>query len=100
MKLLLQQIEHVAKLASLPLSAQELETYPMQLSAILDYIDQLSKVDTEGVEPTYNVTGGQLEIVLPTDETVAPSLSQSEALSNTPSTKNGFFVTGGVFEEE
>jgi aspartyl-tRNA(Asn)/glutamyl-tRNA(Gln) amidotransferase subunit C len=94
------QIQHVAQLAFLQLNTEELAMYSAQLSAILEYVDQLSKVETEGVEPTYNVTGGQLQIQLPIDETVAPSLSKEEALLNAPATKNGFFVTGGVFEGE
>jgi aspartyl-tRNA(Asn)/glutamyl-tRNA(Gln) amidotransferase subunit C len=53
------QIEHIAKLARLDLTENELDKYGGQLSAVLDYINQLSEVDTEGVEPTAQVTGLQ-----------------------------------------
>jgi len=59
------EIQHIAKLARLELSDAELEKYGGQLSAILNYIDQLKEVDTAGVEPTAQVTG--LENVLRED---------------------------------
>jgi len=54
-----QQIEHIAKLARLELSEEELEKYGKQLSAVLDYVNQLSEVKVAGVEPTAQVTGLQ-----------------------------------------
>ena len=57
MKLLKQQIEHIAKLARLELTAAELKKYGSQLSSILNYIDQLKEVEVTGVEPTAQVTG-------------------------------------------
>lgn len=97
MRLTKDQVKHVAKLANLPLSRDEEELYSEQLSKILDYIDQLNKVDTKGVEPTFNVSG--LENVFRADEPVV-SLSQDEALQSTSQKENGFFVTKGVFQEE
>lgn len=47
-----QEIEHIAKLARLGLSAEELARYQKDLSLILDYIGQLEKADIEGVLPT------------------------------------------------
>lgn len=90
-------VKKVAKLANLPLTADEEEKYSEQLSKILDYIDQLNKVDTKGVEPTYNVSG--LYNVMRKDE-VSESLTQEDATKNGPNTKDGFFVTKGVFEDE
>ncbi len=86
----------VGKLANLPLTPGEEEKYSEQLSAILEYVDQLNQVDTLGVEPTFNVTG--LNNVMSEDETV-PSLSQDEALSNAPKKKDSMFETKGVFDE-
>lgn len=57
MSLTKQDIEHVAKLARLELTQAELEIMPDQLSNVLNYIDQLKEVDTEGVVPTAQVTG-------------------------------------------
>lgn len=96
MKLTRDQVKHVAKLANLPLSSEEEEKYSEQLSAILEYVDQLNQVDTSNVEPTFNVTGQSN--VMSGDETI-PSLSQAEALSNASKKETGFFVTKGVFDE-
>jgi aspartyl-tRNA(Asn)/glutamyl-tRNA(Gln) amidotransferase subunit C len=57
MSLTKEQIQHIAQLARLELSKAELEKYGDQLSGILNYVDQLQEVNTEGVEPTAQVTG-------------------------------------------
>lgn len=90
-------VKHIAKLADLLLTPEEEDKYAAQLSAILEYVDQLDSVDTSNVEPTFNVTG--LSNVMNEDETVV-SVSQEEALSNASQKKDGLFVTKGVFEEE
>ena len=51
------QIEHIAKLARLDLSEEEIKLYGTQLTGILNFIDQLQEVDTDNVEPTAQVTG-------------------------------------------
>lgn len=96
MKLTRDQVKKVAKLANLPISNQEEEMYSKQLSAIIDYIEQLKSVDTEGVKPTYNTTG---KSSIEAKDKVVDSLTQEEALQNASNSKNGFFVTKGVFEE-
>mgnify|MGYP001588080965 CR=1 FL=1 len=97
MKLTKDQVKKAAKLASLPLSSQEEEKYSQQLSQILEYMEQLNSVDTANVEPTYNITN--LSDVI-SKEVVSESLSQEQALSNSANTKNGYFATKGVFEED
>lgn len=57
MSLTPEQVRHVAKLARLRLSDAEVEKFSGQLSAILDYVAILNEVDTEGVQPTSQVTG-------------------------------------------
>ncbi len=96
MKLTKDQVKHVAKLANLPLTDEEVTKFEEQLSETLDYIDQLNEIDTTGVEPTSQVTG--LENVLREDET-KPSLSQDEALGNTKSKQNGFFKVKAILEQ-
>ncbi len=97
MKLSRDEVKHVAKLANLPLIAEEETKYAEQLSHILEYVDQLNSVDTKNVEPTFNVSGQ--ENVISKDESIA-SLSQKEALQNAPKKENGLFVTKGVFDNE
>lgn len=57
MKLDKKQIEHIAKLARLDLTDEELKKYGSQLSDVLNYVEQLREVNTDGVEPTAQVTG-------------------------------------------
>lgn len=97
MKLSLEQVKKVAKLANLPLTPEEEEKYSEQLSAILGYFEKLNEVDTSKVEPTFNVTG-QNNVFR--EDTTAGCLSQEEALFNAPKKKNNMFETKGVFEEE
>ncbi len=85
----------VAKLASLTLSKDEEEKLGKQLEETLDYVKDLEKIDTKGVEPTSQVTG--LENILRADET-SSSLSQEEALANTKSQQNGFFKVKAILE--
>lgn len=96
MQLTADQVQHVAKLAKLPLSENEVEKYSSQLSEILDYVEKLNGAKTEGIEPTFNVTG--LFNVMREDQD-DQFFSQDSALQNAPVEKDGFFVTKGVFEE-
>lgn len=97
MKLSSIQVQRVAKLANLPLSVEEEEKYGEQLSKILDYIDQLNSAPTDGVEPTFNVTG---KVNVMREDETSSSLSQKETLKNGAKTKDGFFATKGVFEND
>lgn len=92
------QVKHVAKLANLPLTAEEEEKYSAQLSEILKYFEQLSNVDTSKAEPTFNVSG-QVNVERK-DEVLDCTITQEDALVNAPKKKEGFFVTKGVFSDE
>ena len=50
-------VKHIAKLANLTITDEEVKKYEGQLSSILDIVDQLKKINTDGVKPTYQVTG-------------------------------------------
>lgn len=97
MQLSKDQVKHVAKLASLPITEEEEDLYAQQLSKILNYIDQLNVVNTDGIEPTFNVS--PQANIMRSDE-VKESLSQDQAVKNAPQTQDGFFITKGVFENE
>lgn len=57
MKLTRDEVEHLGRLARLALTDEEKERYATELSAILEYVEQLQEVDTTDVEPTSQVTG-------------------------------------------
>lgn len=90
------QVQKVAKLANLKLSDEEEEKYTSQLSDVLDFIDQLEELKTSE-HPIFNVSG---KADVKRDDVVGESLTQEEALSNASNTRDGFFVTKGVFEDE
>lgn len=89
-------ISYVAKLANLTLSTNEKKKFSTQLEEILDYIKQLSKVNTNKIEPISQITG--LENVT-REDVAAPSLTQEEALANAPRGHNGFFEVDAVLGE-
>jgi aspartyl-tRNA(Asn)/glutamyl-tRNA(Gln) amidotransferase subunit C len=91
-----EEVRKIAKLANLIISADEEQIFTPQLSATLDYVRQLEKVDTKNIEPTAQVTG--LENVFREDE-VQPSQSQEEALANAPQTHNGYILVKAIFED-
>jgi aspartyl-tRNA(Asn)/glutamyl-tRNA(Gln) amidotransferase subunit C len=89
-------VRHVAELAKLSLSEEEVLLFGRQLSAILDYADQLRQVDTSHVPPTPYLL--PLENVL-RDDVARPSLPNALALANAPAQANGFFRVRAVFED-
>ena len=54
-----EDIKHLAELSNISLSEQETENIQQDLANILGYIEQLSELDTTGVEPTYQVSANQ-----------------------------------------
>jgi len=90
------EVEHIAKLARLKLSKEEIGKFCSQLSEVLDYVNVLNEVETKDVEPTAQVTG--LENVFREDE-VFPSLEPQQALSCAPAREGNFFKTGVVLEK-
>ncbi len=59
MALTKEEVLHIAKLARLELTPEEVDKFRTQLSEILEYIGQLQKIDTAGIEPTSQITGLQ-----------------------------------------
>lgn len=57
MQLTVTQVRHIAKLARLDLSDDEVRRYAKDLTSILGYVETLQKIDTTGIEPTANITG-------------------------------------------
>ena len=52
MKITRVEVEHVARLARLKLTEEELDTFTEQMDGILSYVDKLNGLDTEGIVPT------------------------------------------------
>ncbi len=75
------QVEKIAYLARLRLSEQELTEMTSQLGRIVEFVDQLSQLDTEGIEPLVHAI--ELQNVM-ADDVIRPSLDRNDALSNAP----------------
>jgi aspartyl-tRNA(Asn)/glutamyl-tRNA(Gln) amidotransferase subunit C len=82
------QVLHVALLARLRLSDDEVARMSSELSGILDHVDKISELDLEGVEPTSHVV--ELENVLRPDEP-RPSWPKQEILEPAPDPAEGAF---------
>jgi len=95
-KITLAEVEHVARLARLALDADEKERMRRQLDAILGYVEQLRRVNTDGVEPTAHVL--PLVNVLRDDE-VRPSYPVEAMLANAPDVQDGQFRVPRILEE-
>jgi aspartyl-tRNA(Asn)/glutamyl-tRNA(Gln) amidotransferase subunit C len=91
-----EQVLHVAKLARLSLTEQEVEQFTKQLNDILAFAEKLNELDTDHVEPTSHVL--PISNVLREDE-VRASLTQEEVFRNAPDHANGMFRVPAVFEE-
>jgi aspartyl-tRNA(Asn)/glutamyl-tRNA(Gln) amidotransferase subunit C len=85
-KLNREDILKLAQLARLDLSDAEVEEYASELSAILQYVEQLSSVDVEGLEPTHQVTG--LTNVTRADEVRDYGYQPEDLLKNVPDVKD------------
>jgi len=89
-------VEHIALLARLGLTETEKEKFAGQLSSILDYVEQLKEVDTNGVESTAQVTGE--ENVMREDEVaVWPKAEMAELIKMAPEHEDNLVKTKSVF---
>lgn len=90
-------IAHVARLARLDLSEEELEGYKSQLAAILDHAAKVQSLEGEPeVEASHPL---RFENAFRDDET-RPSLDRDEVLARAPETENGYFVAPPAMEVE
>ena len=95
MPLSLEEVEHIATLARLELSAEEKTRYRQQLSAILDYIRKLQELNTTDIPPTSSVLSEASP--LRADES-RPGLGREALLRNAPEVERGQFKIPPVFD--
>jgi aspartyl-tRNA(Asn)/glutamyl-tRNA(Gln) amidotransferase subunit C len=91
-----EDVRHVARLARLALSDDELVRMRAEMSAILDYMDKLRSLDTAGVEPTSHAV--PLRNVMREDEPV-PSQPREDMLANAPDRDGDTFRVPRIIEE-
>lgn len=95
MKLTLAEVEHIAQLARLELTAAEKELYRQQLSAILDYAASLQALDTSGIPPTASVLPPRSVL---REDLPRPGLPIEDVLRNAAQTEDRQFRVPPVLE--
>ncbi|MFQ5857220.1 MAG: Asp-tRNA(Asn)/Glu-tRNA(Gln) amidotransferase subunit GatC [Anaerolineae bacterium] len=95
MALTREDVAHVAELAKLGLTEEELERFREQLSAILEYAERLQELDTAAIPPTASVL--DLQNVMRPDR-VRPSMPREDVLANAPDQEAGQFRVRAVLE--
>ncbi len=87
-----EQVQHIAKLARVGLSEEDIARFQEQLSEILDYFEALRQVDTEGVPPTTHTL--PLQNVMRDDE-AQDSFDREDVLANAPQREADYFRVRG-----
>jgi aspartyl-tRNA(Asn)/glutamyl-tRNA(Gln) amidotransferase subunit C len=84
----LKDVEHIAELARLKFSKDELENFTHQLNQILEYMEKLNELDTKNVEPlSHPIEGNNIF----REDELKQSISREEALKNAPDSDDEFF---------
>ena len=95
------ELEKMTQLTRIKLNDKEKEKFKNELSSILDYVKKLNELDTEGIEPIYQVTG--LVNALRQDERrndfeMSPKLNE-KLIGQAPHSENGFIKVKSVFQK-
>jgi aspartyl-tRNA(Asn)/glutamyl-tRNA(Gln) amidotransferase subunit C len=90
------EVAHLARLARLALTEDELDSYAGQLDAIIGHVSRIQAVDVAGVEPTGNPLT-DVNVFRP--DVVEPCLTQQEALDQAPKSAEGRFAVPRILGE-
>ena len=89
------QVRHIAKLARIAMSDEELDRLVPELNNILGWVEQLGEVETEGVEPLTAVIDQKLRL---REDVVTDGDCRDAVLANAPAPEHGFFAVPKVIE--
>jgi aspartyl-tRNA(Asn)/glutamyl-tRNA(Gln) amidotransferase subunit C len=90
-----EQVRHIARLARIAMSDEELERLVPELNNILGWVEQLGEVNTDGVEPLTAVIDQKLRL---RDDVVNDGNIRDAVLANAPDAQHGFFAVPKVIE--
>lgn len=90
-----EDIQHVAKLAKLEFEAASLEGFTEEFNAIIELVEHLNEVDTDGVEPTYH--GNDLINVFRSDEAQV-GVNRDLMMTNVKTSQDGFIKVPAIME--
>ena len=88
-----EEVVKIAQLARIALSGEEVEKFQKELSTVLDYVEELKKVDTEGLEEVSQVTG---LVNVQREDRVVESEHREEIFKNAPEMKDGYFKVKAI----
>lgn len=97
MRLDREQVAHVAWLARLALTDEELDRYASQLSDILGHIEKLQALPVDDIEPTAMAAESERNVTRP--DIPRPSTDQAEILANAAETEDGSFKVRAILED-
>ena len=89
------QVKKVAKLSRISLEESKLESLSKDLASILNFVEQLNKLDTKNIEPLSSVVDKTLE---PRNDKVNDGKIKNEILKNSPDKNEDFFIVPKVIE--
>jgi aspartyl-tRNA(Asn)/glutamyl-tRNA(Gln) amidotransferase subunit C len=92
-----EEVRHVAMLARLGLSDEEVETMRVQLSQVLEHIAMLQRVDVSSVPPTAQIL---THLNIAREDMPRPSWPVEDLLANAPAAEDSFFRVPAVFDTE
>ena len=90
-----EQVRHIAKLARIAMSDEELDRLLPELNNILGWVEQLGEVNTDGVEPLTAVIDQKLRL---REDAVTEGDRRDDVLANAPDAEHGFFAVPKVIE--
>ncbi|MBO0479195.1 Asp-tRNA(Asn)/Glu-tRNA(Gln) amidotransferase subunit GatC [Vagococcus fluvialis] len=90
-----EEVKKVAALSKLSFKEEELELFTSQMGKIIDMVEELGEVDTEGIPFTSNVVS---EINVLREDVVVKGESREELLKNVPETKDGFIKVPAIMD--
>jgi aspartyl-tRNA(Asn)/glutamyl-tRNA(Gln) amidotransferase subunit C len=90
-----EQVRHIARLARIAMSDEEIERLAPELNNILGWVEQLAEVNTDGVEPLTAVIDQKVRL---RDDVVTEGNIRDEILANAPDARHGFFAVPKVIE--
>ena len=97
MPVTVKDVEYIAKLARLEFTEEEKQKFTYQLNSILNYIDQLNKIDTSKVEPLSHAI--ELSNVF-REDIAKPGIPSNDALKNAPAKTDKFFKVPKVIGDK
>ena len=90
-----EQVRHIAKLARIAMSDDELARLEPELNAIIGWVEQLAEVNTDGFEPLTAVIDQKLRL---REDAVTDGDCRDAVLANAPEAQHGFFAVPKVIE--